>query len=293
MAGAETPQREGLAPGEGPTPDAPQGGPDGARPEAQDQELPDLDALLDRYDPEVLRKNRKLMGIAGSLADRLATQRAQALAAQQAEALVRERMASAEADRSRLRALEAARRGDFKGLGEMRAREVLQEDQQRHVDGFKTQATARVYGSVQSAVDQIAKSFPDEVIAAAATKMGELPQNLSWEEGFQRWLPALIEARAEHLMTQPESRKKIEQEISPALRSRLIAEMNGTEPVADSGSGRAQSVRQITDEQIAAMSPEEWVQVYDVKAGKFKPGNVYKPTRAMDIAAMRVVGRGA
>ena len=79
--------------------------------------------------------------------------------------------------------------------------------------------------------------------------------------------------------------------MTPAVRSRLLAEMNSGEPVADSGGGRAPTQRLITDEQIAQMGPEEWVQVYDVKAGKFKPGYVHKATRSLDPAAMRLVGR--
>jgi len=291
MATGEAP--EGVqAPVAEPTPGQPQeagqGPPDA--PEAG-QELPDLDQLLERYDPDTLRKNRKLMGIAGSMADRLAQQRAEQLADERANRLVEERWEREQAERSRKAALEAARRGDYQRLGEMRAREVLTDDQKRYVDTFRQKATNDAYGSVQRTIDEIASGFPQEVVAAAAEKLGEVPGNLRFEDGLKRWLPALIEARAEHMASAPETQKKVEAKLTPALKSRLIAEMNGTEPVADSGGGKAPRQRQITDEQIAEMSPEEWVQVYDVKAGKFKPGVAYKPTRALDPAAMRLVGR--
>jgi hypothetical protein len=288
-AGATAP-----APEEGQTPERPEE--DGARPDQEAQgtkeDLPDLDQLLERYDPEALRKNRKLMGIAGQLADRLAATRAEALAQQRAEQLAQQRFEEQERERERKAELAAARRGDYEALGQRRARRALEEDQKRYVDQYRSRATTDAYGSVQRVVDEIASGFPPEVVATAAERLGELPANVSWEDGFKRWLPALITANAEHLASQPEQQKKVEAKITPALRQRLLAEMNGTEPVADSGGGRAQAQRQVTDEQIAAMEPEEWQQVYDVKAGKFKPGVVYKPTRALDPRALQVTGRG-
>jgi hypothetical protein len=292
MAQGETPAGATAPAPEGQTPEQPAG--DGARPEETQetqatQELPDLDTLLERYDPEALRKSRKFMGIAGGMADRLATQRAERLA----EDLAQRRYEEQEADRERKAELAAARRGDYQALGQRRARKALEDDQKRYVDQYRSRATTDAYGSVQRVVNEIAEGFPPEVVAAAAERMGELPGNLSWEEGFKRWLPALMTANAEHLAQTPEHQKKVEAKITPALRARLIAEMNGTEPVADSGGGRAQAQRTVTDEQIANMEPEEWVQVYDVKAGKFKPGVVYKPTRALDPRALQMTGRGA
>ena len=290
MAQGEAPQ--GMTPAEGQTSEPQEA--DGARTEeAQKPELPDLDQLLDRYDPEALRKNRKFMGLVGGHAERLANQRANALAEERAKRLFDERWETEQAERSRRQALDAARRGDYQALGQKHARDVLEQDQQRHIDGFRRKATTDAYGTVQAAVNEIAGGFSDEVVQRAAEKMGEVPGDADWAGGFKKWLPALIEAQAEFLSNQPEAKKRIEKEMTPALRSRLIAEMNGTEPVADSGTGTPQKQRQITDEQIAAMEPEEWVKVYDIKAGKFRPGYVYKPTRAFDPRAMQVAGRGA
>lgn len=287
MAQGEAP--EGTAPAEGQTPDQ-QGTQDDDAPKP---ELPDLDQLLERYDPETLRKSRKLMGIAGEVGDKLAAQRATALAETRAQQLVEQRWEMEQAERSRLAAVEAARKGDYERLGQTRAREVLEQDQQRHIDGFRTKATTDVYAKVQGAVNEIAAGFPDEVVRLAAEKMGEVPGDVDWADGFKRWLPALIDARAEYMANQPDHQKKVEAKLTPALRSRLIAEMNGTEPVADSGQGTPQKQRLITDEQIAAMEPEEWVKVYDVKAGTFRPGYGHKPTRALDPRSMQIAGRGA
>lgn len=290
MAQGEAPAGA-TAPGpptqEGQTPE--QAGADSARPAQED--LPDLEALLERYDPDLLRKNRKIMGIAGGLADRLATQRAETLAQQRAEALYQQRRERDEAERSRQSMLSTARKGDFYALGEQSAKQLLVEDQQRFVDRYRQQAAVDAYGNVQRVVDEIAGGFDPAVVATAAERMGEVPADARWEDGLKRWLPALVQAQAEHLAGRPEARQKVEHEITPAVRARLLAEMNGTEPAADSGTGRAPAQRTLTDEQIAEMGPEEWVQVYDVKAGKFKPGVVYKPTRAVDPRAMQIVGR--
>jgi len=291
MAQGEAPQETAPAPGDGGrTPDQEQ---QEGTPRDQKPDLPDLNDLLDRYDPEALRKNRKFMGMVGGAADKLASQRAQALAEQRAQALYQERWDREQADRSRRQALDAARRGDYQALGKAHAQEVLEQDQARHIDGFKRRATTDAYGAVQSAVNEIANGFAPEVVALAAERMGDLPGDADFSEGFKRWLPALINAQAEYLAGRPEAKKRVEQELTPALRSRLIAEMNGTEPVADGGTGQPQRVRQITDEQIAAMDPEEWVKVYDVKAGRFRPGYAHKPTRSLDPRSMQVVGRGA
>src|SRR5262245_6168684 len=184
-----------MAQGEAPPETAPV---EGQTPDQEQQEgtpkpdLPDLNELLDRYDPETLRKNRKFMGMVGGAADKLASQRAQALAEQRAQALYQERWDKEQADRSRQRALDAARRGDYQALGRQHAEEVLQQDQARHMDGFRQRATTDAYGSVQSAVNEIANGFAPEVVALAAERMGELPENIDFSEGFKRWLPALI-----------------------------------------------------------------------------------------------------
>lgn len=289
--GVQAPAPDEAEGREGQTPERPEGEPQ-QEGDGKPEELPDLDALLERYDPEALRKNRKFMGVAGELANRLAAQRAEALASERAEALVQERLDRAEAERSRQAALEAARKGEFYTLGEQTAQQVLIEDQKRHVDGLRNRAQQDVYGSVQRVVDEVAQGFPPEVLAAAAQRLGELPADVPWTEGLKRWLPALVAAQAEHLASQPEAEQRVEKKITPALRARLLAEVNGTEPVADSGGGKAPSARQLTDEQIAEMGAEEWLQVYDIKAGKFKPGVVYKPTRALDTRAMQIGGRG-
>jgi len=261
-------------------------------PEDEEDKGPDLNALLDKADPEELRKHKRIAGIAGELAKKIATREATRLAEVRAQELLaeREKLAKAEADRQAL--IEAARKGEFYALGEQVSKNLLVEDQQRFIGQYQTQAKNEAFSGVQSVVDRIAEGFDPAVISAAAEEVGEFDSGTSWEQGFEKWLPALIKAQARHLAANPETRKQVEREVTPAVRSRALAELNGAEPVADSGGGRPQKQKTLTDDDIARMEPEEWVTVYDVEKGKFKPGYVYKPTRAIDPRSLQVSGRG-
>jgi len=258
----------------------------------EEDQGPDLNALLEKADAEALRKNKRIAGIAGEMAQKIATREAARMAESRAQELLaeREKMAKAEADRQAL--IEAARKGEFYALGERVSQNLLVEDQQRYIGQFQSQAKNEAYSSVQGVVDEIAEGFDESVIQAAAQEVGEFPAGTTWQDGFKKWLPAMIKAQAKYLASNPEARKQVEREVTPAVRSRALAELNGAEPVADSGGGRPQKAKTLTDEDIARMEPEEWVTVYDVDKGKFKPGYVYKPTRAIDPRQMQVAGRG-
>lgn len=268
--------------------------PDQETPEEEDEEDkgPDLNALLEKADADTLRKHKRIAGIAGEMAKKIATREAARMAETRAQELLQEReqMARAEADRQAL--IEAARKGEFYALGEQVSKNLLVEDQQRFIGQYQTQAKNEAFSSVQAVVDEIAGTFDETVISAAAEAVGEFPQGMAWQDGFKKWLPELVKAQARYLASNPEARKQVEREVTPAVRSRALAELNGAEPVADSGGGRPQKAKTLTDEDIARMEPEEWVTVYDVDKGKFKPGYVYKPTRAIDPRNLQAVGRG-
>jgi len=260
--------------------------------EDEEDKGPDLNALLEKADADTLRKHKRIAGIAGEMAKKIATREASRMAEERAQELLaeREKMARAEADRQTL--IEAARKGEFYALGEQVSKNLLVEDQQRFIGQYQTQAKNEAYSSVQGVVDEIAGGFDESVIQAAAEEVGEFPAGTTWQDGFKKWLPAMIKAQAKYLASNPEARKQVEREVTPAVRSRALAELNGAEPVADSGGGRPQKAKTLTDEDIARMEPEEWVTVYDVDKGKFKPGYVYKPTRAIDPRQMQTSGRG-
>lgn len=280
-----------------PTPDPEEGQtqeppPDQETTEEEEDQGPDLNALLEKADADALRKNKRIAGIAGEMAKKIATREASRMAETRAQELLQEReqMQRAEADRQAL--IDAARKGEYYALGERVSQNLLVEDQQRYMGQYQTQAKNEAYSSVQAALDEVAEGFDESVIQAASEALGELPQGMTWQDGFKKWLPELVKAQAKYLATNPEARKQVEREVTPAVRSRALAELNGAEPVADSGGGRAQKAKTLTDEDIARMEPEEWVTVYDVDKGQFKPGFVYKPTRAIDPRRMQVAGRG-
>jgi hypothetical protein len=251
----------------------------GGKPPAQ----ADLNALLDKADPASLRKHPRLAGIIGEQAKREANR----LAEQRAEELVREREERWRAERSRQEVLAKARTGDYYAIGEQAAREALQRDQETATTQFTRQAEAKTYQRMQSTLEEWATEQPTEVNEAAAERMGELDPGTPWEHGFRKWLDAYVQVRAEHLARQPETKQRAERDVTPAVRARVLAEMNGREPTADSGSGRPQRVRTITDDDIARMDLDEYMSVWDVENGRPKKGVVYKPTRAIDPRAMQ------
>jgi hypothetical protein len=259
--------------------------------EAGEKKPPDLNALLDAADPatlRALRKNSRLMGVLGEQGRRDTEARARELASQ----MVQDQYQRERAERSRQEVLAKARSGDYYAIGEQAARDALQQDQQASVDQFTRRAESQTYQKVQSALEEWASTQPEEVNQRAAERMGELPEGTPWEQGFRKWLDAYVQVRAEHLAAQPETRQRAERELTPAVKARVLAEMNGKEPTADSGSGRPQRVRKITDEDIARMDLDEYMQVWDVDKGRPKPGVQYTPTRGIDPRSMRMLGRG-
>jgi hypothetical protein len=205
--------------------------------------------------------------------------------------MVREREERWKAERSREELLGKARTGDYYALGEQAAKDLLNQDQQRAVEGFTRQAEAKTYERFQATLEDWASTQPEEVNLKAAERMGEVAPDAPWEQGFRKWLDAYVQVRAEHLAAQPETRQRAERELTPAVRARVLADMNGKEPTADSGSGRAKRSRTITDDDIARMELDEYMTVWDVEKGRPKPGVTYKPTRAIDPRAMQVGGR--
>lgn len=249
---------------------------------------PDLNALLDKADPATLRKHPRLAGIIGEQANREANRLAETRAAE----MLREQQERWKAEQSRQDVLSKARSGDYYSIGEQAARQALQADQDGAVNQFTKRAEAQTYQRFQSVLEEWATEQPTEVNEAAAERMGELEPGTPWESGFRKWLDAYVQVRAEHLSKQPETKQRAERDVTPAVRARVLAEMNGKEPTADSGSGRAQRVRTITDDDIARMELDEYMSVWDVEKGRPKKGVVYKPTRAVDPRVMQVRGGG-
>ena len=217
---------------------------------------PDLNALSRRPTRRSYARTVASSRIIGEQAQR----EAQRLAEQRAEELVREREERWRAEQSRQEVLAKARNGDYYAIGEQAAREALQRDQEGggqpvHASAPRRRPTRRCRPPSKSGRPQ----QPPEVNEAAAERMGELDPGTPWETGFRKWLDAYVQVRAEHLTTQPETKQRAERDVTPAVRARVLAEMNGKEPTADSGSGRPQRVRTVTDDDIARMSLDEYM----------------------------------
>jgi hypothetical protein len=88
---------------------------------------------------------------------------------------------------------------------------------------------------------------------------------------------------AEYMEAVSEARVKLElQKRESALRKSLMAELNGDEPVPERDSGTPSRVREVTDEQIAAMSLREYEALFD-ENGRPKPGVRHRSTRGVPV----------
>ena len=67
-----------------------------------------------------------------------------------------------------------------------------------------------------------------------------------------------------------------------ALRKSVMTEVNGDEPVPERDSGTPGRVREVTDEQIAAMSLREYEALFD-ENGRPKPGVRHRSTRGIPV----------
>jgi hypothetical protein len=91
------------------------------------------------------------------------------------------------------------------------------------------------------------------------------------------------EGVAEYMADVSEQRVKLElQKRESALRKSLMAELNGDEPVPERDSGTPGRVREVTDEQIAAMSLREYDALFD-ENGRPKPGVRHRSTRGIPV----------
>jgi hypothetical protein len=180
----------------------------------------------------------------------------------------------AEHDKLEQQKRDAAAQGDYYGLGQLTASEIQQRAHQ------------------QTASQQMAP-FMDVVVAFQSKQPPEVQQQVSgktygegksYAEGFLEYLDAITEAAAEYRAKQRES-EAVEREIKrrePALRKALLSETNGSSPVPELDGALAPSSREITDEQIAAMSLEEYGAYFD-EGGRPKPGVRVRLTRGINL----------
>jgi hypothetical protein len=214
-------------------------------------------AILAKNMPrDTLQRDETLAGLLGSLADR----RARALLAQQEQQRIeRERQ-------------EAFQRGDLYTLGQYTSQELqAQHDQQQQAAQLDT-------SPFMTGVRQFQAQLPIEVQQEVQGKT-YAPDGTP-ADGVAAYLKAITEASIRHGFDAELKRRE------PALRKRYLSETVGSAPAPVLEGGRAPTIREITDVQLAAMNAEETAEVLDEK-GQVRPGYALRLTRGVDLRSQR------
>ena len=227
--------------------------------EAEQPDQSWFEAVRDAKDPtEALRllaknlprdqfeKDDVVSGLIGQIGDRRA----------------RDLLAKQERDAAEQRKLEAAASGDLYTLGEMTQRELQGQ--------LASQQAAQAAGPFMDGVVAFQKNLPEAIQKEVAGKSFGVGKG--YAEGVAEYMEAVSEARVKLELQKRES----------ALRKSLMAELNGDEPVPERDSGTPSRVREVTDEQIAAMSLAEYDALFD-ENNRPKPGVRHRPTRSIPL----------
>lgn len=219
-----------------------------ARATADPKEM--LKLLAANLSTDELVKDERIAGVLGTLADR----RARALIQQQ------------EQERVEQQKRDALNRGDLYQLGELSAGELQQRVQQQ-------QATSQIAPLMDVLTRWQSKLEPEVQTRVQGRQYGA---GKTWDEGAEEYLEAVSQARAE-LLAEKELKRR-----EPALRKAWLSETNGHGPTPEVDGGPAPGVREVTDEQIAAMSLEESNKYLD-DLGRPLPGVNLRYTRAINL----------
>ena len=211
-----------------------------------------LATLLKNVPIDELEKNPTIAGWLGDMGNK----RARAI------------IAKADADRAEQAKRDAIAKGDLYALGQLAAPEV---QQRALADYQQSQVSPFMQG-----VEAFQRTLPPEVQQAVSGR--------SWPgspaEGVSAYLGAIVEAAISHRLNDA-----VEGEIKkrePALRKAFLSGTNGSAQVPELDGGPAQSVREITDDQIAAMSLREYDAMFD-EDGRPKAGVRVRLTRAIPL----------
>jgi len=195
---------------------------------------------------EQFEKDDVVSGLIGQIGDRRA----------------RDLLAKQERDAAEQRKLEAAASGDLYTLGEMTQRELQGQ--------LASQQAAQAAGPSVDGVVAFQKNLPEAIQKEVAGKSFGVGKG--YAEGVAEYMEAVSEARVKLELQKRES----------ALRKSLMAELNGDEPVPERDSDTPSRVREVTDEQIAAMSLREYEALFD-ENGRPKPGVRHRSTRGVPV----------
>jgi len=197
---------------------------------------------------DVLEKDETLSGLIGHKADALLRKREQDAIEQQKR--------------------QAAQDNDLYTLGELEQRRLQSEAQ-------AAQQQAQAAGG----------TFMDGVVLFQQS----LDRSIQEKVGGQTFGAGKSQAEgvAEYLKFVHDESVKLETErerrnIESALRKSVLSEVRGDEPVPERENGTPGRVREVTDEQIAAMSLREYDALFD-ENNQPKPGVQHRPTRSIPL----------
>jgi hypothetical protein len=199
---------------------------------------------------EQLEQDETLSGLIGSRSDLRARQ---ILQQQQRDAEERAK-------------LEAAQNNDLYTLGELTQRE--------YQERIAQQQAVQQAGPFMDGVVLFQQSLPEAIQREVAGKV--FGEGKGQAQGVAEYLQYIAEAR---------TRLEVDKEISrreSALRKSVLSEVNGDEPVPEREGGTPGRVREVTDEQIAAMSMREYDALFD-EDGHPKPGVRHRATRSIPL----------
>ena len=211
-----------------------------------------LAVLTANLPPEELVKDNRLAGLIGQKAFDRAQQEIANMRAQEREA----------------QKAEAAARGDLYTLGELTAPEVLAR--------LRADADARAMEPLMEGVRAYQEALPVEVQADVAGR--------TWPgtpaQGLAAYMRAVTESAIKHGLV-PEVEREIKRR-EPMLRKQVLTEAHGEEPSPELANGTAGGLREVTDEQIDAMTLEEFNEYFD-ELGRPKSDVVHRVTRGIPI----------
>src|SRR5262245_5973316 len=180
---------------------------------------------------------------------------------------IRDTLAKQERERLEKERQDAFQRGDLYTLGQYSATELQTQEQ------AAKQQQELLLSPFMTAVKKWQDKLPPAVQAEVSGRTWA-PDG-TFEDGFLAYLDAVKDASVKHGLD--EEFKKSE----PDLHKRLLSETVGSESTPEVQSGRSNYIREITDEQIGAMSLEEYNEAFDAK-GRPKNGIQVRYTRAID-----------
>jgi len=196
---------------------------------------------------EEFEKNQTISGLIGTRAERR----------------VKELQAKQERDAAEQAKLQAAANNDLYTLGEMTQRELQQQ--------LASQQAAQAAVPFMDGVTLFQKTRLDEAVQREVSGK-TFGAGKSHAEGVAEYLSAVVDKTVELELKKRES----------ALRKSMMNEINGDEPVPERDSGTPGRVREVTDEQIAAMSLKEYDALFD-ENGHPKPGVRHRSTRGVPL----------